>query len=260
MSEQTPAALFGDEVKVELIAEISTNAGGSVPLAKEFIHRFAEAGADYVKFQYTRVAHLSKTDPQYAWFQKAEFSLEQFAELKETCEQAGTKFLTTVYHHADVPEVASLGLEAVKIGSGEAHEESLAAAIGSAGFKRVIVGAGLTEPWESPFVELRRNRQRVQFLKCVTRYPCPSVMAQVRYAEAPMAWAAVPYAGWSDHCTGLAGCQLAILGGATVVEKHCCLPNQARAIKPYEATVAEFAQLRAFADEDPMRFKGWQHA
>jgi sialic acid synthase SpsE len=129
-------------------------------IAKEFIQRFTEAGATYVKFQHTRVAHLSKTDPQYAWFQKAEFSLEEFAELKETCEQAGTKFLTTVFHAADVSEVASLGLEAVKIGSGEAHEESLAAAIGSAGFKRVIVGCGLTQPWHSPFLQLRKNGQR----------------------------------------------------------------------------------------------------
>jgi sialic acid synthase SpsE len=246
---------------VELIAEISTNAGGSMPLAKEFIHRFAEAGANYVKFQHTRVAHLSKTDPQYAWFQKAEFSLEQFAELKETCEQAGTKFLTTVYHAADVPDVASLGLAAVKIGSGEAHEESLAAAIGSAGFKRVIVGCGLTEPRCSPFLPLRQNGQRVSFLKCLTRYPCPSAVAIDTYVETVDALGCPYYTGWSDHATGLAGCQLAILNGATIVEKHVMLPNQARAPKPYEATVAEFAQLRAFADEDPLRFRGrWQFA
>jgi sialic acid synthase SpsE len=251
MSEQT----------VELIAELATNHGGSLTLAKEFIARFAEAGADWIKLQHSRCVHLRPSDPQYAWFQKAEFSLEEFAELKETCEQAGTKFLTTVFHAADVSEVASLGLEAVKIGSGEAHEESLAAAIGSAGFKRVIVGCGLTEPWHSPFLQLRKNGQRVQFLRCITRYPCPSALASVAYDDCATIHARSPYAGWSDHCTGLAGCQLAILGGATVVEKHCCLPNQARGIKPYEATVAEFAQLRAFADEDPMRFRGrWQHA
>jgi sialic acid synthase SpsE len=245
MSEQT----------VELIAELATNHGGSLVLAKKFIQRFAEAGADYVKFQHTRVAHLSKTDPQYAWFQKAEFSLEQFAELKETCEQAGTKFLTTVYHHTDVPDVASLGLEAVKIGSGEAHEESLAAAIGSAGFKRVIVGCGLTSPFSSPFRVLNYNNQSVEFLRCVTRYPCPSAMAIAAYGPQP------DYEGWSDHATGLAACQLAILHGAAVIEKHVMLPNQARGPKPYEATVAEFAQLRAFADEDPARFRGrWQHA
>jgi N,N'-diacetyllegionaminate synthase len=248
MSEQT----------VELIAELATNHGGSLVLAKEFIQRFAEAGANYVKFQHTRVAHLSKTDPQYAWFQKAEFSLEQFAELKETCEQAGTKFLTTVFHAADVPEVASLGLAAVKIGSGEAHEESLAAAIGSAGFSRVIVGCGLTPVWHSPFLQLRKNGQVVDFLHCVTRYPCPSAAANMQYERG------VSYlcSGWSDHCTGLAGCQLAILGGATVIEKHVMLPNQARGPKPYEATVAEFAQLRAFADEDPeTKYRGrWQHA
>jgi sialic acid synthase SpsE len=247
-------------MKVELIAELSTNHGGSMSLAKEFIQRFAEAGADWIKFQHTRVAHLRPDDPQYAWFQKAEFSTDQFAELRHVCGAARVGFMTTVYHAADVPEVFDLALT-VKIGSGEAHEPALAAAVGSAGFPRVLVGAGLTEPWHSPFLQLRKNGQRVQFLRCITRYPCPSALASVTYDDCATIHARSPYAGWSDHCTSLAGCQLAILGGATVIEKHVCLPNQARAIKPYEATVAEFAQLRAFADEDPARFRGrWQHA
>ena len=48
---------------IEIIAECASNHGGSIPLAKEFIWRCAEAGADWVKFQTTRVKHLRKTVP-----------------------------------------------------------------------------------------------------------------------------------------------------------------------------------------------------
>ena len=102
---------------VELIAETSSNHGGDLSLAKEFIHAFAEAGADWIKFQTTRVKHLRPDDPQYEWFTKAELSDQAHVELKAECEQAGVKFLTTVYHADEVPFLASLGLEAIKIGS-----------------------------------------------------------------------------------------------------------------------------------------------
>src|SRR3990167_5889202 len=140
---------------IELIAEVSTNHGGSVALAKEFIWRFAEAGADWIKFQHTRVKHLRPDDPQYEWFKKAEFSLEQFQELKAECEKAGTKFLTTVYNHQDVPEVQQLGLEAIKIGSGEAEASRLADALRATSIPRIFVSLGLCDAQSSRYFSER---------------------------------------------------------------------------------------------------------
>lgn len=231
---------------VELIAEISSNHGGSISLAKEFIYAFAEAGADWVKFQTTRVKHLNPADPQYAWFQQAELSDEAHWELKAECEKAGTKFLTTVFNADEVPFLASLGLEAIKIGSGEAMESVLSlAAVRS--FTRVFVSAGLGDP-----VIHDHPRHGYDRLYCLTRYPAPHgcVPDAFRY-----------YSGWSDHCCGLESCQVAILRGATIIEKHVQLPHQARPAKSYEATMDELKALRAFADEQPERFLGrWQYA
>ena len=231
---------------IELIAEVSTNHGGSVALAKEFIWRFAEAGADWIKFQHTRVKHLRPDDPQYEWFKKAEFSLEQFQELKAECGRAGVKFLTTVYNHQDVPEVQSLGLEAIKIGSGEAGEYALVRCVKAAGFGRVFISDGLQIP--AGFDH--------ELLRCITRYPAPHGMVSVRFGAG--SW----WKGWSDHCVGLESCQVAILSGAAIIEKHVQLPRyQARSVRSFEATVDEFKSLRAFANEDPTRFLGrWQHA
>ena len=252
-------------MRVELIAEIASNHGGDIALAKEFIWRYAEAGADWIKFQTTRVKHLRPDDPQYAWFTQAELSDAAHVELKAECERAGVKFLTTVYNVAEVPFLASLGLEAIKVGSGEAGESGLAAAL-EGQFSRVLVSRGIIgEQWlSSPFhrfqepevIEGKRRwtrRLNATFFHCHTRYPCPPLFAQHLYME--------PTSGWSDHCVGLDGARSAIMFGASIIEKHVSLPHQARPVKPWEATVEEFKSLRAFADEDPMRFLGrWQHA
>ena len=254
-----------DNQSVEIIGECSSNHGGDIVLAKEFVHACAEHGADWVKFQTTRVKHLSPADPQYDWFAKAELSDDAHHELKAECEKAGVKFLTTVYNAAEVPFLASLGLEVIKVGSGEADCAPLAEALRTSNIPRVIVSLGLQSDtqrgafawWTSPVTldygwEWQRDR-RVDFLQCVTRYPAPAMCA-----SGPYHW---PVVGWSDHCVGLDGCRMAILDGASIIEKHVQLHNQARPPKPYEATMDELKELRQFADENPRRFIGrWQHA
>lgn len=249
---------------VELIAEVSSNHGGDLVLAKEFIHACAEAGADWVKFQTTRVKHLSPDDSQFDWFANAELSDDAHYALRDECTTQGVKFLTTVFNEAEVPFLASLGLEAIKVGSGEASERDLALAVREV-FPRVFVSLGLGSTWDkSPFLKWKTmasiagyvcaNQSRhVQFLRCLSRYPSPASSAQSRYER--------PVVGWSDHCRGLEGCYTAIVNGATIIEKHVQLPNQARPPKPYEATMQELRELRQFADESPERFIGrWQHA
>lgn len=242
---------------IELIAEVSTNHGGDIALAKEFIHRFAEAGADWIKFQHTRVKHLHPNDPQYAWFQRAEFSLEQFAELRGECMTARVKFATTVFNHRDVPEVVSLCPDAIKVGSAEAGDAFLARALWTLPI-RLIVSTGLH--WNPCATAFKHRQPAPDYLKCVSRYPAPPELARTcygRHVSGGEDW----YFGYSDHCIGLAGCHIAIADGAQLIEKHVSLRSQARPIRPWEATIKEFKQLRAFADDDPSRMIGrWQHA
>lgn len=234
-------------MKVELIAECASSHGGDLRLAKEFIKRYAEAGADWVKFQSYQTSTLDPSDPQYTWLQQAELHDDQHRELKELCEREGCKFLTTVFHPSRVPFLKTLGLDAIKIGSGEAMIPPLLAAVEH--FQRVLVSTGLigrAKVWGRPF----------EGLVCVSRYP------------APTAWAAhlatMPYGagltGYSDHCFSIDVCMSAICAGATVIEKHVSLPKQLRPSQSWEATVQEFKQLRAFADDEgPAKFQGrWQ--
>ena len=227
---------------IELIAEVSTNHGGDVSLAKEFIKRFADAGADWIKFQYTRVAHLRPTDPQFSWFQSAELQDEQFAELKAETEAAGAKFLLTVYNAQDVPAVAKLSTEAIKIGSGEARTDLVE--VVRVATPQVFRSGG----W---------SYGNIKAFRCIAWYPTPHTVAM----REALRFKARSFHGYSCHAIGIEPCQLAIINGARLIEKHVQLPNQARPCKPFEATVEEFKALRAFADQHPSRFEGrWQHA
>ena len=69
------------------------------------------------------------------------------------------------------------------------------------------------------------------------------------------------YQGWSDHSIGTDEAVLATILGARGIEKHVCLPQQARPIRAFEASPAQFAELRHRVDEGPLRFVGrWDHA
>ena len=242
-------------MRVELIAEISSNHGGNLPLAKEFIHRFAEAGADWVKFQTTRVKHLNPSDPQYAWFQQAELSDEAHFELKAECERAGVKFLTTVYHVDELPLIQALGPKALKLGSGEQGNEGLVRAASAIGVRllRSVHFLGGESWWEwGDDVDVTG-----EILSCVTRYPASerACVEAITYVEGNAV------VGYSDHSIGTDMACWAMDCGARIIEKHVSLPNQARPVQPWEASVAEFRWLRKYADEDPARFEGrWQYA
>lgn len=235
--------------KVELIAECSSNHGGDISLAKAFIHQYAEAGADWIKFQSYQVRTLRPGDPQRDWLAAAELSDDAHHILKAECEQAGVQFLTTVFHASRVPFLKTLQMPAIKVGSGEAAEMSVVDAV-SGGWPCIFVSTGISPPnvlsaWDG-------RASGVRYFRCVSRYPCPSEAAYQQYFNRRV--------GWSDHCVGLEGCRVAIMGGARIIEKHVSLPQQKRERRSFEATVNDFKELRAFADDDPAQFIGrWQH-
>jgi sialic acid synthase SpsE len=234
--------------RVDLIAEVASNHGGDLSLAKEFIYRYTEAGADWIKFQMTRVAHLRPSDPQFSWFERAELSDDALAQLAELCGHCGVKFLCTVYNAANVPMLRSISPH-VKVGAGEGAEKTLAEAIFAANFTTVIVSNPVRALWIKP-MNKGYKKPRLLPLTTVTRYPTPTGAVHLEPGTF----------GWSDHCAGIAGAAAAIALGARMIEKHVQLPFQARRHAPWEATVEEFRALRAFADEDPGRFVGrWQH-
>lgn len=245
-----PHGAAGPMTPVWVIAEVATNHGGDVSLAKAFIDTFAPY-VDAVKFQLTRAKHLRAGDPQAAWFRKAELTLDQWADVRAHAEKKGVGFLLTVYNANDVWELTELNLAEAKVGSGEAAETALERSLIRAGLK-AVVSCGLTRPFDTPYWRSEWKGQ-VKFLGCVTRYPAPSGIAAATILAHP------EMEGWSDHAVGLGEMQAAVAAGAGIIETHVQLPGQARPARSFEKTVDEMQIFRKFCQEDPTRFVGrWQ--
>ena len=218
-------------MRTALIAEVSSNHGGRMYLARAFVHDYAKAGADWVKFQAYQTAFLHADDPQAEWLKQAELSDAQLLELREACKDEGVRFLCSVFDVERIARLRSAGITTFKVGAADSHRVELANALDGCD---VFVSFWSTDrgPWTSrPHVPLLTR----------SAYPCP--LSVVPTSLPAGTW------GWSDHCEWITVAQAMIAQGAVVVEKHVSLPKQARAWRPFEASVAQFTRLARWRDD-----------
>lgn len=234
-------------MRTRIIAEVTSNHGGDLGLAREFIREAARAGVDYVKFQSWRAATVrgGPADPQYEWFVRAELSDAAHRELIGECGRQGVQFLTTCFDLGRVEFLASLGMDTIKVGSPDLTSRRMLEAIRKR-FQHVIVSTGVgTDDEVASAAEWLRGGE-FTFLHCVSLYPMRPEQANLRR----MSWLRqfTPSVGWSDHAEGLDVAKVAIAAGASYLEKHYCLgrngPGRAMA---WDATPDEFADLVAYA-------------
>lgn len=221
-------------MSVELIAELATNHGGDLALAKEMITAAASAGAQIVKTQGYQVAHLSRADPQFDWFRQCELTDADHVALKVHAEGCGVEYLSTAYHEADLHRLKALGLTAVKIGSGEGHS-GLAQVALTLGFTRVYRALAWGRP--SPFPVCPGPWQEVIAFATVPLYPMPPEC----YSRCH------PQEGWSDHAIGIDVAKIAMAHGARYVEKHFHLVGKGCREQPWNMTPEELRELALWA-------------
>ena len=236
-------------LRTKIIAEVSSNHGGDINLAKEFIRSAASLGLDYVKFQSWQVRTLrdGAGDPQFGWLSQAELLDESHRELIVECQKQGIRFLTTVFHPGRVPFLKSLGLDEIKIGSGEALNGSLLRAVRGE-FKNVMVSTGLALDHE--VMEIVGQLEGVSFslFHCVSLYPL--ALSKVNMVRMDWLKKFCPQVGYSDHTVGLDAAKLAIDRGASFVEKHFCLGRHGPGrVNAWDATPEEMESLRVYAEK-----------
>lgn len=215
-------------MRATIIAELATNHGGDVSLAKDMIRAAADAGADVVKTQAYQVQHLRPTDPQYAWFQQCELSDIAHETLMEIAARCGMQYLSTAFHVDDLHRLHRLGLTAVKIGSGEGRTALVTAAA------RIFETVYATLPWGVGTIE---GAKHVIFFATVPLYPMP-----------PECYARIKrHLGWSDHAIGIDVAKIAIAHGAQYLEKHFEIEGQGRN-QPWNMRAAEVTELRRWAE------------
>lgn len=245
-----------DDAKCLIIAEVGQTHDGSLGQAHAFIDAVAAAGADAVKFQTHIAAEESTPDepwrvkfsPQdetrYEYWQRMEFSKEQWAKLKRHAEDHGLLFLSSPFSFRAVELLEEIGMKVWKIASGEINNLPLLRKIAETG-QPVILSSGMSD-----FAELdeavnlfRENENPLAVLQCTTEYPCPPEKVGLNVLE-ELKKRYNCAVGLSDHSGEIyAGLAAATLG-AEVLEIHVTLSREMFGPDvPASVTTKELKQL-----------------
>ena len=221
-----------------IIAEAGVNHNGDIKLAKQLIDVAADCGADYVKFQtfsadriVTKSADKAEyqkqssdsSESQFEMLKRLELSVEMHLKLIEHCKHKSIKFLSTGFDIQSVDLLVGLGLNLVKIPSGEITNLPLLRHIGSLDLP-VILSSGMSTMKEigDALLILEQTglpRAQITVLHCTTEYPTPMDEVNLRAMNSIRNTLGVAV-GYSDHTLGIEVSVAAVALGASVIEKH----------------------------------------
>lgn len=245
--------------EVYIIAEMSANHGGSIDNALEIVRRAADAGADCVKIQtYTADTLTIDCDNEYfrihggLWdgyklydlYSDANTPWDWHDRIKLECEKCGVDFLSTPFDNSAVDFLDQLGAEAYKIASFELVDIPLIEYAASKG-KPMIISCGMgsiEEIQEAIDACYRVGNDKIVLLKCCSEYPAN--WADMHLANIPdmIERFNVPV-GLSDHSEGYLADVVGTALGASVIEKHVCIPGVESADSKFSMPIDEFREM-----------------
>jgi N,N'-diacetyllegionaminate synthase len=245
--------------KVVIIAEAGVNHNGSIENAYKLVDAAVEAGADYVKFQTFKAEKLvsqtakkadyqientqNQSETQFEMLKRLELTEENHSLIIQYCESKSIDFFSTAFDLDSLQYLSTLGLDLVKIPSGEITNLpylKLAAKL----FNKVILSSGMATLDElrealSVFIDAGIHLDNITILHCNTEYPTPMKDVNLR-AMLAIGEAFNVKVGYSDHTLGIEVPVAAVALGASVIEKHFTLdkkmvgPDHAASLDPSE--------------------------
>jgi|ETNmetMinimDraft_35_1059890.scaffolds.fasta_scaffold66281_2 N-acetylneuraminate synthase/N,N'-diacetyllegionaminate synthase len=250
-----------------VIAEAGVNHNGDLARARDMVAAAAEAGADYVKFQAFSAASLVAAGAGTAAYQAEntgksdqadlladlEIGRDGMASLAATCGRHGIRFLCTPFDVAAAADLIALGMDRIKIASGELTNVEALATFAGFGLP-LILSTGMTtldEVGAALAVLEDGGADDVTLLHCTSLYPAPAETLNLR-AMVTMAERFARPVGYSDHSLDDYASIAAVALGASVIEKHFTLdrslpgPDHQASLEPH-ALAAMIARLRLTA-------------
>jgi N,N'-diacetyllegionaminate synthase len=244
--------------KIFIIAEAGVNHNGSNAIAMKLIDVAAQAGADAVKFQTFKAETLVSKSAQKADYQKkttdaAESHFEMISKLEldveahqlliNYCVEKNIMFLSSPFDLASINMLDQLGLQALKIPSGEITNLPYLRKIGALN-KTVIMSTGMASLAEigaalHVLTQAGTEKQKITILHANTEYPTPMDDVNLLAMQA-IADAFDIGVGYSDHTNGIEVAIAAVAMGAEVIEKHFTLdrtlpgPDHQASLEPDE--------------------------
>jgi N-acetylneuraminate synthase/N,N'-diacetyllegionaminate synthase len=249
--------------RVGVIAEIGVNHDGDVGRAEALVRAAAGAGADAVKLQCFRPGRLLSADARLAGYQAGQavdaagllerltLGPAELADLAEVTRGLGLRFVLTPFSLEDLDDLASIGVDAVKVASPDAVNTPLLEA--SAGLGRpMLISTGTADLDELGPAAAAVAARGGALLQCVSAYPTPEPDAALGGIAAIRQRFGLA-TGYSDHTPAEDGGALAVAAGACVVEKHLTYdrsaagPDHAASLEPaaFERYVAAVRRATA---------------
>ena len=242
--------------KCLIIGEVAQSHDGSLGMAHAFIDAIADSGADAVKFQTHiaaeestpaepwRVKFSKQDETRYEYWQRMEFSRDQWLGLKQHADERGLLFLSTPFSEAAADLLAGIGMRVWKIASGEVGNVPLLKKVITSG-QPVILSSGMSN-WSEldKAVEIvRENGNPLALLQCTSAYPCPPERVGLNLLEEVRQRYDLP-AGLSDHSGNIFAGLAAVTLGAQVLEVHVALSREMFGPDvPASVTTTELRQL-----------------
>ena len=242
--------------KIFIIAEAGVNHNGNIETARKLVDVAVKAGADAVKFQTFKAEKLvcrdarkadyqlettDRAESQFDMLKKLELTPKMHEQLMEYCQQKGIMFLSTPFDIDSMHYLISLGVDIIKLPSGEITNYPLLREAGRTG-KRIIISSGMStmnEVREAVQILKSSGSSDVTVLHCNTEYPTPYADVNLRAMLTLKEKLNVP-AGYSDHTQGIEIPIAAATMGADVIEKHFTLdknmegPDHKASLEPDE--------------------------
>lgn len=230
--------------RVLIIAEAGVNHNGDLDNAFKLIDAAVDAGVDYVKFQTFKSENLvsksakkadyqiqntgNSTDSQYEMLKKLELSHENHELLINYCKQKNIQFFSTAFDLDSLQYLKEIGLDLVKIPSGEITNLPYLRKAAQL-FNKVILSTGMCtmediEAAINVFLAENISKDNITILHCNTEYPTPMNDVNLK-AMLSIQQEFGTEIGYSDHTLGIEVPVAAVALGASVIEKHFTLDN-----------------------------------
>ena len=227
---------IGEGKKVFIIAEIGVNHEGNFKKCVSLFEHAKFSGADAVKLQTVDIEkNYAKGTDSYNEFKNTDFTNEEFYKLSLIAKKLGLSFFTTPGDFESVDKCKKYGSQAIKISSGLITHLPL---IEYASKKQlpIIISTGMAYQREikNAFASTKNNSS-VALLKCTSLYPAPDNTLNIRGILNLKKKYKVPV-GFSDHTLDDLSAYIAILSGASILEKHFTF-NKKRKGKDHEISM-----------------------
>ena len=246
-----------------LIAEVGINANGNLDLAKQMIKKAALCGADAVKFQkrcidkvYTKRFLDGPRDSPWGTTQREqknglEFSFTEYQAIDMLCKQIGIDWFASAWDFKSLEMMESFYPPYHKIASAFNCHIPFMTQVARYG-RPVMLSTGMADmkQIETAVDVLRKNDcQDITLLHCVSIYPCPDELCNVRAVETLKHHFPDCKVGYSGHERGIVPSIMAVGFGAEVIERHFTLDrssygsDQSASLEPRGlARIAEYGK------------------